>query len=334
MLDHGQGRRALVILSMALAALLASCATPASRHPVIASDLGAAARSSQLEASLSQPGVATLERVRFARWTAGRGAFIDWRRFDNAALAAGFDGFRDDPRATVVPKGDEEAVIYAYVVNHPRFGQVMIDSGVSAELGGRLNGLMRRAVSDLDIHVERTTAQWLSGQAPPRAVFLTHLHFDHVGGLIDLPVTTPVYVGAGEAQARSRVNLVLGSPADAALHGYGPLREWSFQPDADGRFAGVLDIFGDGSIWAISTPGHSAGSTAYLINTVNGPKLVVGDAVSTRLGWEQQMPQPVAPSARADAEASAERLRGFAAAHPNVEVFLGHQSRTGQDEPR
>ena len=141
-------------------------------------------------------------------------------------------------------------------------------------------------------------------------------------------------MGAGEAQERSRANLVLGRPADAALRGYGPLREWRFQPDPDGRFAGVLDVFGDGSIWAISTPGHSAGSTAYLVNAVDGPKLVVGDAVSTRLGWEQQMPQPVAPAARAAAETSAERLRSFAAAHPNLEVFLGHQSRTGQEEPR
>lgn len=318
MSHQDQGGGAPMIAGLALAALLAGCATPASRHPLTLADLGAASRASALEASLARPGVVTFERVRFAQWTAGRGVFID----------------RKDPRTATVPKGDEEATIYAYVVDHPRFGRVMIDSGVSSELGERLNGLMRRAVSDLDVRITRTTAQWLDGQTPPHAVFLTHLHFDHVGGLVDLPVTTPVYVGAGEAQERSRANLVLGRPADAALRGYGPLREWRFQPDPDGRFAGVLDVFGDGSIWAISTPGHSAGSTAYLVNAVGGPKLVVGDAVSTRLGWEQQMPQPVAPAARAAAETSAERLRSFAAAHPNVEVFLGHQSRTGQEEPR
>ncbi|WP_303718864.1 hypothetical protein [Brevundimonas naejangsanensis] len=42
----------------------------------------------------------------------------------------------------------------------------MIDSGVSAELAGRLNNLMRRAVADLDVRIERTTAQWLDGQTP------------------------------------------------------------------------------------------------------------------------------------------------------------------------
>lgn len=313
-----QSRTPFFMTGLALMVALAGCATPVSRHPVVVSGIGVAARSSDLQASLDKPGVVTFERVRFAQWTAGRGSFID----------------RDDPRTAAVPKGSEEAVIYAYAVDHPRFGRIMIDSGVSADLDSRLNWVMRRAVSDLDVRVERTTAQWLGDQAPPRAVFLTHLHFDHIGGLIDLPITTPVYVGAGEAAERSRVNLLLGRPADAILRGYGPLREWAFQSDPDGAFEGVLDVFGDGSIWAIKAPGHSAGSTAYLINAVDGPKLVVGDAVSTRLGWEQQMPQPVAPHARADAEASAERLRQFAEAHPTVTVFLGHQSRTGQAEAR
>ena len=98
-----------------------------------------------------------------------------------------------------------------------------------------------------------------------------------------------------------------------------------FAPDPDGVFAGVIDVFGDGSVWALSLPGHSPGSTGYLINAVDGPKLVTGDAVSTRLGWEQGMPQLLPASARAAAQASADALHRFATAHPGVEIFLGHQ---------
>ena len=101
---------------------------------------------------------------------------------------------------------------------------------------------MRRSVRDLNVRIERTTALWLAGQTAPGAVFLTHLHFDHVGGLIDLPLATAVYLGPGEAQERSRINLLLGSPADAILEGHGPLREWVFQPDPEGDFDGVLLI--------------------------------------------------------------------------------------------
>lgn len=304
------------LAALGFALVASACATPTTRHPVVASDLGAPAATSDLEASLARPGIVTFQRVAFAHWTGGRGAFID----------------RDDPRTADVPKGDEEATIYAYVIDHPRFGRVLIDSGVSADLDSRLNWVMRRGVRDLNVRIDRTTAQWLAGQVAPGAVFLTHLHFDHVGGLIDLPATTPVYLGRGEAQERSRINLLLGSPADAILEGFGPLREWAFQPDRDGAFEGVLDVFGDGSVWALSVPGHSAGSTAYLVNAVDGPKLMVGDAVSTRLGWEAGMPQPVPAVAREASERSADRLRRFAAAHPAVEVFLGHQSRTGQAE--
>ena len=311
--------RALVILAgFGVAFALSGCATPATHHPVVVSDIGTPARTSAMAASLARPGIVTFQRVSFARWTGGRGSFIDLK----------------DPRTAAVPKGDEEATIYAYVIDHPRFGRILIDSGISGNLDSRLNWVMRRGVNALDPRIERTTGPWLAGQVAPGAIFLTHLHFDHIGGLIDLPATTPVYIGPGDAAARSRLNSLLGHPADAILSGFGPLREWAFQPDPDGAFDGVLDVFGDGSVWALRVPGHSAGSTAYLVNSVDGPKLMVGDAVSTRLGWESAMPQPVPAAARADAEASADRLRRFAAAHPAVEVFLGHQSRTGQAEAR
>jgi len=317
--SRGVSMRNLNPLAIATVLLLAvaACASPATRHPLIAADLGVPSSNRLLEASLARPGVVGFERVSFAQWTGGRGGFID----------------RDDPRTARVPEGFETAVIYAYVIDHPTRGRYLIDAGVSRDLESRLGPLMRKGLADMSVRIDQGLAEWLSGQAAPQAVFLTHLHFDHVGGVIDLDPTVPIYLGPGDARETHPMNGLLGHPIDAILRDRAPLREWAFEADPEGGFAGVLDVFGDGSVWALHTPGHSPGSTTYLINAVGGPKLVVGDAVSTRLGWDEAMPQPVPDHADADAERSADRLRGFVVAHPEVEVFLGHQSRAGQPEP-
>src|SRR5207237_10380367 len=112
-------------------------------------------------------------------------------------------------------------------------------------------------------------------------VTLTHLHLDHVSGLPDVPHGTPIYAGPRELTAHTFNNMFVRSSIDRAFAGQDAVAEWPFAPDPDGRFAGVLDIFGDGSVWAIHVPGHTPGSTAYLLRTPQGPVLLTGDVCHT-----------------------------------------------------
>ena len=314
-LSQISGAAALATLCLSVAA----CATPVTRHPLVPAELGAVSTTGEMERRLSEPGPVVFRREVFARWTAGRGAFLDLGAPASVAAGAG--------------PGAETAIIYAYSLNHPRFGLYLVDAGISDALPSRLNPVMRYGLRQLAPTVEQTTAQWMTRAGAPRGVFITHLHFDHIGGLIDLPSSTTVFIGPGEAEQRHWTNTLLGNPANGILRDLGPVQVWRFQPDPSGAFRGILDVFGDGSVWALWTPGHSPGSTSYLVRTTEGPKLIAGDAVHTRLGWEQALPQAVIPGFDADLSAdSAARLKRFAARHPEIEVFLGHQPLAGQED--
>ncbi len=167
---------------------------------------------------------------------------------------------------------------------------------------------------------------WLAGQREPlRGVLFTHLHLDHIWGAPDLPPGTPLYTGPGEGAARKFDHLFVQGLTDDLLEGQKELREWAFGADPDGRFAGVLDVFGDGSVWALWTPGHTPGSTAYLVRTPEGPVLFTGDTCHTRWGWEHGVPPGSFTADRAANQRALDALRRLAAEHPRMRVVLGHQ---------
>jgi glyoxylase-like metal-dependent hydrolase (beta-lactamase superfamily II) len=106
---------------------------------------------------------------------------------------------------------------------------------------------------------------------------------------------------------------------DQALEGKGALNELQFSAD------GVLDVFGDGSFWALYVPGHTKGSTAFLARTTQGPVLMTGDACHTKWGWDNGVePGTFSDDKKASAESLA-RLRTLVERHPKIEVRLGHQ---------
>ena len=89
---------------------------------------------------------------------------------------------------------------------------------------------------------------------------------------------------------------------------------------------GELDLFGDGSVRLLQTPGHSAGHVSLLLQLEHtGPVLLTADAVDNRAQWEGGQP-PRALHTR-PGRRSRERLRELARELDPLLVF-GHDPGT------
>jgi N-acyl homoserine lactone hydrolase len=87
-----------------------------------------------------------------------------------------------------------------------------------------------------------------------------------------------------------------------------------------------VDLFGDGSLWAISVPGHTDDDIAYLVNGA-APVLLTGDA--SHFAWALQAgvaPRGWNTAGTARGYVSLEQLRAFARAYPSVKLVYGHEA--------
>jgi N-acyl homoserine lactone hydrolase len=301
---------------LAAAVMATSVGCTASSHATRPAAIGVASSGAALEALIDRPGPVELETVVGADWAVSRAGLIN---LDAPAA-----------KAAHLTDGDEPIQIFVHVIRHPTRGTFLVDTGVTRQLvedpsGAGVSWVVKKAMHLEKLKVRTDTATLLRREPPLAGVLLTHLHLDHVSGMRDVPHGTPIYAGPGETTDRAFINLLVRGTIDNMLAGQDPVNAWRFGSDPSGHFAGVLDLFGDGTVFAILVPGHTVGSVAYLVRTPKGPVLLTGDTCHTRWGWDHGVEPGSFSSDRAQNAVSLANLRALVARHPSIDVRLGHQ---------
>jgi N-acyl homoserine lactone hydrolase len=307
----------LVRLAFLFTFVSASVACIATDHAVEPAKLGVARSTSSMLAVIDQPGPISFETVESADWSVDRSGLINL----------------DHPKAKAAKLEDELEPIelFFHALEHPSKGLFIVDTGAERALRddkehAGLSGMAANAFGVDRMKVKVPLADYLAKRGKPLAgVLLTHMHADHIAGIPDVPPGTAIYVGPHEATSRAIMNVFTQSLTDRLFAKQGPIRELAFAPDPDKRFDGVIDLFGDGSVWALYVPGHTLGSVAYLARTTSGPVLMTGDTCHTAWGWNNDVEPGSFTTDRNGNIASLARLRRLVREHPGVTVRLGHQ---------
>ncbi len=303
-----------IILLLFIAALSA-CAQ--STHKTMPATLGKPMSSSAMEALVDRPGPIDVQTVASADWVADISGLLNLK--DPKVIEAGL-------------KDHEEPIqIYTHLLRHPTQGFFMVDTGVSkrfvADPASVGVGVVVRNFAKLEkMHVREDASSAIkSAGVPLKGVLMTHIHLDHISGMPDVPKDVPFYTGPGEAAEKKFENVFVQGMEDRFFDGRPAIQEFQFTKDPDGKFEGVIDVFGDGSLFAIQTPGHTAGHLSYLARTPAGPVLLTGDACHTRWGWEHDVEPGSYTFDRESERTSLLALKGLSERHPKMLVKLGHQ---------
>jgi glyoxylase-like metal-dependent hydrolase (beta-lactamase superfamily II) len=281
---------------------LLACGCVASQHATAPSALGVARSSDELVAVLDQPGPIALESVDSADW--------------EVPLSGCSTSIIPNAKAAGLADRAEKIVVRFHVIEHPARGMFIVDTGVERAVHDPDRAAVRGLVAsymaiDEKLVVREDLATFLARHGPLAGVFLTHLHLDHVMGMPDVPPRTPIYAGPGETTPRSLQNVVMRPNLERLLAGHEPIAEWKFVADSAGRFDGIVDVFGDGSLWALWCPAilrqHRL-SRAH----AQGPVLLTGDASHTRWGWDHD----VAPGTYSGDPSAAPRASASCARSP------------------
>jgi glyoxylase-like metal-dependent hydrolase (beta-lactamase superfamily II) len=176
----------------------------------------------------------------------------------------------------------------AFLLEHPGAGLILVDTGMHASVAMDPKQNLGPVIGRL-YHFEMEPEQTVAAQLRKRGieqrdvklVLMTHMHMDHASAISDFTEATYV-LGEGEwaAFTASRPTLK-GYVTRQGAHAV-DYREVVYDTrlaSSYSTFGRSFDLFGDGSVRLVYTPGHSAGHQSVIVRLKDREALLAGDAV-------------------------------------------------------
>jgi glyoxylase-like metal-dependent hydrolase (beta-lactamase superfamily II) len=205
-------------------------------------------------------------------------------------------------------------------------GPVLVDTGLGLQDYDHPSRLVRFYIAGTGIAMDpehsaiRQVVRYGWQPEKVRHIILTHLHFDHAGGLPDFPQAWVHTYQPEYAAMRKPRGLVERLAYNKPDFSHGP--KWVFHDEINARWFDFEAIRLDfkPEIFLIPLPGHTRGHCGVAIRDGGGWLFICADALPTDVKFDL-LPQWIY---RLIIGPHVPRLKAFAEAHPEVRLLAGH----------
>jgi glyoxylase-like metal-dependent hydrolase (beta-lactamase superfamily II) len=183
------------------------------------------------------------------------------------------------------------APVAAFLIEHP-CGKLLFDTGMNPHIRDFVNNSPQAALGfgvELDATQQIASRLETLGVSPGGIdlVALSHLHADHCAGLADIPNATMI---------------IQQDEYDVAFGEDSPMYDRSYFDLGHSlkTVTGLHDVFGDGRVVLVPTPGHSAGHQSLCVRLPDRNVVLAGDCCYTSKILDDEAKLPLALSADPD----------------------------------
>jgi N-acyl homoserine lactone hydrolase len=229
------------------------------------------------------------------------------------------------PGANVGKPGEFSA--HCYLIHHVN-GLMLWDSGIHESVVGMPGGFQRNPVSPRYVLLRTLTEQLAEIGVRPADVThvaFSHTHGDHVGN-------ANLFAGATVYMQEAEYDAAFGADA-AKRYNFETAYYEKLRASKIVKLNGDYDVFGDGSVTIIATPGHTPGHQSLLVRLPrHGPVILSGDMVHLQENWTAKR----VPSFNFDREQSLRSMEKIAdiMARTGAELWINHDKKQSARFPK